>query len=133
MSTNFPVPMSSHRVNFAHLNLNLQLAYKAGGPGHTDDVLALVMHLLNSSPEFVEVKGSQASGFLSWADFTDPPVPVDHPDHGEDVTSIRQIETWLSMDREQLVKALMKADSEKRQLAYSLARVESMVQADQTV
>lgn len=123
---------ASHRsnVNFAQLNVSLCLAYKAGGPGDTPDVQAWVLNQLNSKPEFAEVTASNATGFLSWADFLDAPMyGPEHPDYEDDVALLNKVEHWLTLDRGALIDALLAAEGEKRRLAYNLNNGVQLAQA----
>lgn len=121
--------MTARQVNFAQLNVTLSLAYKNRGPGELADVLPWVVSQLNDQPDFVEVKASHATEWLSWPDFVDAPVYEGHPDHAIEVAQVQKIEAWLEMDRKALISALIASESARAYAESSYARVKAIAEA----
>lgn len=63
---------------------------------------------LNAQP-CVEVRISNVTGSLSWAEFLDAPIfGPEHPDFAADVRLINKVETWLTLDRKALISELIR-------------------------
>lgn len=107
-------------VNFAEVNLTLNIAYTAGGPAMPTDVLGWIMPKLNANPEFAQVTATNVTGLLGWPDYLDAPMSTDHPDYPADCALLDKVNSWLTLDRQALVQALINAEAEKRQLNYKL-------------
>lgn len=84
---------------------------------------------LNAQPD-AEVTITNATGFLSGADFLDPMnLHEDHPDYGAEVRLINKVETWLTLDRKALISELIRQHNTCESAKLQQALQASMAQA----
>jgi hypothetical protein len=105
---------NEHKPNtsYEQVNVTLDICYKSGDPQSFEQTLNWVRTCLNCNTNRVVVNLVKPTGFLGWPDFLDAPgFGPEHPDYPAAVESLKKLETWLKMDRKELIGELLAQDT----------------------
>ncbi len=106
---------------YYHLNANLAITLARDDRRGTKEVISWIDSCLNAQPE-AEVTISNATGYLSWADFLDAPIfGEEHPDYVSTVNLINKVDAWLMLDRKALISELIRHEYEVERLRRARA------------